>query len=101
MISVLFHVNPFFLFLGRYLISAVVTRPLPPLDPLNQSRSWSGAEMQERKQQEGVVKPHPPPRDLSADKHGRRRPKIRSGDKHRTPADAHLHEPTGELSYRT
>ena len=64
-------------------------------DPLNESRSWSGTEMAEQKSQETAIfaKPHPPPRDTSAEAAGsrRRQAKIRSGERqHRTPADAHL-----------
>lgn len=68
-------------------------------DPLNQSRSWSGAEMQQQKKMEAAAftKPHPPPRDSSAEPAQRRKPKVRSGDRqHRTPADAHLKSSRGK-----
>ena len=68
-----------------------------PVDSLNQSRSWSGAEIQEQRMLEASsMKPHPPPRDSSSEPVHRRKPKVRSGDRHqRTPADAHL-KPAGK-----
>ncbi|KAF6018199.1 C3orf67 [Bugula neritina] len=61
-------------------------------NPLNESKSWSGSEMQEQKLHEaGFAVPHPPPRDSSTESTGRRRPKVRSSERqYRTPADAHL-----------
>ena len=62
------------------------------VDPLSESKSWSGTDIQEQKQQEATfAKPHPPPRDGSAESASRRRPKVRSSERqNRTPADAHL-----------
>ncbi|XP_067933834.1 protein CFAP20DC-like [Watersipora subatra] len=59
---------------------------------LNESKSWSGTDIQEQKQQEAKFsKPHPPPRDGLGEPGNKRKLKVRSSERqHRTPADAHL-----------